>query len=177
MPPSKLAVELEDAGGVIGPASWPLGDGEDLAIEVVGEIQPKFFPDCPICGAQATTLEHIPPQSLGGKKMTRTCEPCNSRLGGYVEPDLMNWFHVALPSARFRSASFPGTRSAGQVLLRSTPTGQLIGEPNPGAPPVAEAIAYEATGRVHKVCSWWGPSSSPGTSTSTEQSLQPSIVG
>jgi hypothetical protein len=32
------------------------------------EIQPKFFPDCPICGTPATHRKHIPPESLPGRR-------------------------------------------------------------------------------------------------------------
>ena len=58
--------------------------------------------------------------------MTRTCEPCNVRLGSLVEPALSQWFHVELPSARFRSAGFHGTRSAGHVLIRTTTDGRPV---------------------------------------------------
>ena len=51
--PPVLAVETE-AGTVIGPAGWPLGDGHDLDIQVLDPIGPRFFDDCPICGAPAT---------------------------------------------------------------------------------------------------------------------------
>jgi hypothetical protein len=103
-----------------------LGDGDDLDIQVLDPIGPRFFDDCPICGAPATHREHVPPESLGGKTLTRTCEPCNVRLGSLVEPALSQWFHVELPSARFRSAGFHGARSAGHVLIRSTTDGRAV---------------------------------------------------
>jgi hypothetical protein len=120
-----IAVDRAD-GTAIGPASWPLGGGPDLRIELIGDIKPRDELGCPICGAPATVPEHVPPEDIGGREMTQTCGPCNHRLGSNVEGELASWFHVELPQARFRSPHFQGARSAGHVLLRSEAAGELV---------------------------------------------------
>ena len=40
------------------------------------------FDLCPIClDPEPTSEEHVPPQSLGGRVMTLTCNRCNNDLG------------------------------------------------------------------------------------------------
>jgi hypothetical protein len=41
--------------------------------------------DHPLC----LTAEHVPPEEIGGKKMTITCRPCNTKFGGRVDSQLV----------------------------------------------------------------------------------------
>lgn len=58
--------------------------------EIAARIPAQSFYVCPIClrafGEDALTAglltrEHVPPQSLGGRRLVLTCEPCNSGAG------------------------------------------------------------------------------------------------
>jgi hypothetical protein len=55
---ASITIDRSD-GQVIGPASWPLGNGDDLDIKILDEIKPPFELGCPICGARATEEEHV----------------------------------------------------------------------------------------------------------------------
>ena len=125
-PASPLMLEMAN-GQMIGPIAGPPLDGEDVQIELIGEIRPHIFDRCPICGDPATEDEHIPPKSVGGKKMTRTCGPCNNRFGGFVEPDLLDWLDGVVLSAQLRSERIghrPGSIS--RLAIRQTPQGFLL---------------------------------------------------
>ncbi|BCB83686.1 HNH endonuclease [Phytohabitans suffuscus] len=74
--------------------------GEPVEVTLVEEIQWRPFESCPICGAPATDDEDVPPRSIGGKVMTRTCGPCNNRLGSHLEADLADWLDNALTLPR-----------------------------------------------------------------------------
>lgn len=93
---------------------------------MVEEIQGRPFESCPICGAPATDDEHMPPRSIGGKVMTRTCGPCNNRLGSHLEADLADWFDNVLTLPRFGSPGVPGDRRSGRILWRTTPAGEVV---------------------------------------------------
>src|SRR5258705_11211116 len=96
---------------------------ESADVTLVQEIRERRFESCPICGEPATTDEHVPPASMGGRIMTRTCGPCNGRLGSHVEADLADWYNQAVASSRFGSATIPGQRRSGRILWRRTPAG------------------------------------------------------
>jgi hypothetical protein len=116
-----------DDGQVIGPITMPEIAREDVDIELVQEIGPRSFDRCPICGDPATEDEHVPPQSIGGEVMTRTCGPCNHRFGSYVEPDLLDWLDGVMLSTRLRSDQLgqrPG--SSRRIGLRRTPQGFVL---------------------------------------------------
>jgi hypothetical protein len=98
------------------------------------------FDDCPICGAPATHEEDVPPKSIGGNVMTKTCQPCNNVLGRNVEADLANWFHNTVPRPRFRSADVPGRRKSGKLHVGQTPTGEFVLLGRGGHPPEIEEI-------------------------------------
>lgn len=67
---------------------------------------------CPLCldaftAPKDLTWEHVPPQSVGGRRLVLTCHRCNHVVGGTVDKHfdrLKNWL-------RF-SAAYPGTTSA-----------------------------------------------------------------
>ena len=85
-----------------------------------------MFDSCPICGSPATDDEHVPPASMGGQIMTRTCGPCNHRLGSHVEADLADWYDNALTLPRFGSSGVQGDRKSGRILWRTTPAGEFV---------------------------------------------------
>jgi len=85
--PDSMTIHLAD-GRVLDIAIRPEASGEPIQVTVIEEIQGRVFDSCPLCGAPATDDEHVPPASMGGQIMTRTCGPCNHRLGSHVEADL-----------------------------------------------------------------------------------------
>jgi hypothetical protein len=92
-----------------------------MTVEPLAALPPRDFEICPICrAAPPTTEEDLPPNSLGGSVMTRTCQRCNSGLGTRLERDLSHWFHNVLPDARFTSPGIRGARRAGEVVVMTT---------------------------------------------------------
>lgn len=83
------------------------------------------FATCPICGGAAPDHEeHVPPQSLGGKVMTLTCQRCNNDFGT-AEEEFRSLFDLEMVmNAEALDGSVPGRRRA-TVTLRSAP-----GRPN-----------------------------------------------
>ena len=55
---------------------------------------------CPLClhayaiGNTELTLEHVPPESVGGKPILITCKACNSNLGADIDVYLMNELEI-----------------------------------------------------------------------------------
>lgn len=120
-----MTIHLAD-GRVLDIAIRPEASGEPIQVTVIEEIQGRVFDSCPICGAPATDDEHVPPASMGGQIMTRTCGPCNHRLGGHVEADLADWYDNALTLPRFGSSGVQGDRKSGRILWRTTPAGEFV---------------------------------------------------
>ena len=58
--------------------------------------------------------------------MTRTCGPCNRRLGSHIEADLADWYDNALTLPRFASPGVQGDRKSGRILWRATPAGEFV---------------------------------------------------
>jgi HNH endonuclease len=45
-----------------------------------------FFERCPIClSSGSMTAEHVPPEVIGGRVMTSTCDRCNNELGASID--------------------------------------------------------------------------------------------
>jgi hypothetical protein len=120
-----MSIHLAD-GRVLDIAIQPEAPGEPIEVTVIEEIQGRLFHSCPICGAPATDDEHVPPASLGGKIMTRTCGPCNRRLGSHVEVDLADWYDNALTLPRFASSVVQGARQSSRILWRETLAGEFV---------------------------------------------------
>lgn len=67
---------------------------------------------CPLCleaftASEDLTWEHVPPESVGGRRLVLVCPPCNHVVGGTVDKHfdrLKNWLDF--------SAAYPGTTSA-----------------------------------------------------------------
>ncbi|MDZ5447547.1 HNH endonuclease [Micromonospora sp. 4G57] len=123
-PPESMSIRLRD-GRTIDLAMRPHNTGEWMDVTLIEVLQPRFPERCPICGEPATSDEHVPPQRLGGQIMTRTCHPCNNRLGSHVEPDLVDWYDDAIPRPGFRSEAVQGRRRADHLLFRSTAAGEF----------------------------------------------------
>jgi hypothetical protein len=112
---------------------------EDAPVTLLEVLQPRFFDRCPICRvAAATEREDLPPRRIGGTVMTRTCKPCNNKLGSLVEADLVDWFEDAITLPYLRADGVRGRRSAGRLLWRTTSDGQFAlvidGEFHPDLP-------------------------------------------
>ena len=120
-----MSIGLAD-GRVLDIARQPVASGGPVEVTVIEEIQGRLFHSCPICGDPATDDEHVPPASLGGKIMTRTCGPCNHRLGSHVEADLADWYENALTLPRFGSSGIRGDRKSGRILWRTTAEGEFV---------------------------------------------------
>jgi hypothetical protein len=120
-----MPIHLAD-GRILDVVIQPGAPSEPIRVTVIEEIQGRLFHSCPICGAPATDDEHVPPASVGGKIMTRTCGPCNRRLGSHVEADLADWYDNALTLPRFASSGVRGARQSGRILWRTTPAGEFV---------------------------------------------------
>jgi hypothetical protein len=113
----------------------PDDPGETVEVTLIEPINRREFERCPICGDPATSKEHFPPERIGGKVLTLTCEQCNNKLGSNVEPDLIDWIEGAISRPSLRSAALQGPRKEKRVLVRNTPTGDFVlivdGNPHP----------------------------------------------
>ncbi|MFY1659422.1 HNH endonuclease [Micromonospora sp. WMMD1274] len=123
--PESMSIALP-TGRAIDAAIRPDDPGESAEVTLIEPIRPRVFESCPICGDPATSKEHIPPDRIGGKVMTRTCLPCNNRLGSNVETDLLDWVEGALSRPSLRSAAVQGPRREKRVLVRNTPEGEFV---------------------------------------------------
>ncbi|WP_166792702.1 HNH endonuclease [Cryobacterium algoricola] len=91
------------------------------------EIGYLEFGECPIClETTPGTREHVPPQSIGGNVMTRTCEPCNSKFGSLYEPHLQTWYNGSTGHIRISSGDVLGRRHGGEYLVRETVDGKPV---------------------------------------------------
>lgn len=120
-----MAIDLPDGRSLEVTSASSTRD-RPVRITLVSRIGPRFFDQCPICGAAATADEHVPPGSVGGRVMTRTCAPCNNRLGSNVESDLTDWHDGALTLPRLTADVLPGRRRMSRILLRTTPSGEFL---------------------------------------------------
>jgi len=119
-----LSIELPDGNKL--EASAPPSGTEPVRVHVLGRIEPHVFDACPICGSPATDKEHVPPEAMGGRVMTRTCEPCNNRLGARVEADLVDWHDYAVTLPSFSGNAVRGPRRSSRILVRVSQSGALL---------------------------------------------------
>jgi hypothetical protein len=85
------------------------------------------FGECPICLQPTSgTREHVPPQSIGGNVMTRTCETCNSRFGSLYEPHPQAWYEGSTGHIRISGGDLLGRRHGGEYLVRETQDGKPV---------------------------------------------------
>jgi hypothetical protein len=123
--PESIAIDLPHGRALVA-AIQPEATAQSVEVTLIEEIRPRIFDTCPICFAPATDDEHVPPASLHGEIMTRTCQPCNNRLGSRIEADLSDWFDNALTLPRFTSGTVRGKRRSGRILWRTTPDGEVV---------------------------------------------------
>jgi hypothetical protein len=122
--PDSVSIDLADGRTL--DARQPETPGESLEVKLIHEVSGREFESCPICGQAATDDEHVPPESVGGKVMTRTCGPCNNVLGSRVEADLTDWYDNALVLPRFAAPGVQGNRSSGRILVRTNDAGDFM---------------------------------------------------
>ncbi|MEU4215869.1 HNH endonuclease [Actinoplanes sp. NPDC026623] len=123
--PDSISIRLPDGRSLDATNETP-GPAERGTLELVEVLRPRLFDVCPICGEPAaTSAEHVPPQRLGGKVMTRTCTRCNNGFGSRVEADLVDWYEGAL-TTWFASETVQGKRRVGRLLLRWTEDGEYL---------------------------------------------------
>jgi hypothetical protein len=118
----------------------PPGPTESAPLRAIEVLRPRLFDDCPICGDPATTEEHVPPQRLGGTKMTRTCGRCNNGFGSLVEADLVDWFDEAWSTSSFQSDAVRGRRHTSRLLRRWTSDGKFVFLPEGSSDPAVGDI-------------------------------------
>jgi hypothetical protein len=58
--------------------------------------------------------------------MTRTCAPCNNRLGRNVEADLADWYDGVLTLPRFSGQAAVGHRRSRRILHRTTANDEFV---------------------------------------------------
>lgn len=122
--PGRICVRTED-GRVLDMGVAIPADAEPVDVRLLCEIETYRFPTCPICGDQATTAEHVPPESVGGVVRTWTCPSCNHGPATLVEADLHAWFDQRLVQVGFRHESVAGLRRAAPIRLRATRDGEF----------------------------------------------------
>jgi hypothetical protein len=87
---------------------------------VTGIVVERFdFPVCPIClEPDPDVAEHVPPESLGGRVMTRTCRRCNHDCGT-AEDQLRSFIDLeATVHAQTSDGSVMGRRAARSPCVR-----------------------------------------------------------
>jgi hypothetical protein len=123
--PRALSIGLPEGRTLMVTAHPPVR-GQPVRITPMARIARRFFDACPICGEEATEAEHVPPASIGGRVMTRTCAPCNNKLGSNVEADLADWNDGALTLPRFSADVIAGARRSSRILCRRPPDGSFV---------------------------------------------------
>ena len=77
------------------------------------------FDACPIClSADNMTDEDVPPISIGGSVLTRTCARCNNGLGSRVDSHLVAWWHGECLDVMVHVNGLPGSRNIGAAAVR-----------------------------------------------------------
>ncbi len=104
----------------------PPPDAVDARFHVVKAVAACNFEVCPICLTPGpTSAEHVPPEKLGGHRMTLVCAHCNNTFGTRLEADLLDWRDDAL-RVRASASNVRGTRAMGRVLRRTAATGEFV---------------------------------------------------
>lgn len=82
------------------------------------------FDRCPICFSDALTAEHVPPKSIGGVVLTRTCFGCNN--DSKAEAQLAGHVKQRLRRTSFTSDSVQGRRMTGPITVVSQGDGRPV---------------------------------------------------
>lgn len=108
------------------------------------------FDRCPICLTSGpTSEEHVPPNSLGGTRMTLTCEACNHRFGSRLEADLLDWWEDAYTLVKLEHDDVIGARRVARVLVRQTSTGEFAVLADRPDPAISQAMAPDTNLSMH----------------------------
>lgn len=94
--------------------------------ELIGKIERRLFESCPICGGIPEKDEHVPPKSIGGVIMTRTCRACNQTFGGRVEGGVKDWFYGAISNVELAAENVQGSRRIGKMRIMPTRDGKFL---------------------------------------------------
>lgn len=110
----------------------------------------REFLVCPVClSANPSSVEHVPPHSIGGGAITKTCERCNNEFGSRIEPHLLDWYDHAI-RATFAGDGVPGDRQGPRLLHRENENGEFgfffdRGRIDPGISQILEGSAFDMT--------------------------------
>ncbi|MEI5585409.1 MULTISPECIES: HNH endonuclease [unclassified Agromyces] len=100
-------------------------DAVEVSVQKLHVVRFVELPECPICLApKPTSAEHVPPESMGGGVITRSCERCNNEFGSRIEPHLLDWYEHAV-RASFRGDAVPGKRVGPRMLVREASDGRV----------------------------------------------------
>jgi hypothetical protein len=99
--------------------------GRPVTVTVTDSLSRVDFGCCPICFHPSTTDEHVPPESIGGRVMTLTCDPCNHRLASRVERDLADWIANKYPRVWLKDGDGKQRRLP-NVQLLVTDAGEFV---------------------------------------------------
>lgn len=117
---ANLELALPDGSTWVASAEPEVPAGEGFSVEFACSIPAGQFEFCPICYERpADSVEHVPPQNLGGSPLTVTCRRCNNIFGTRVERDLQDWFDRVV-TMQVRTGDNPKPVSSGRahVLFR-----------------------------------------------------------
>lgn len=125
--PKVAEIALRHDDGALLEARIPdLVGAEYRPATVLRSIDPADFPVCPIClDAPGETREHVPPKPLGGSVMTRTCGPCNGKLGSRTESAMQDWYDSAFRISYSRQGD-PHRFGHDRILIRKSPAGEYL---------------------------------------------------
>jgi len=144
-----LTVETSDGRTINARLPWPEGMVPIKGRPVLSIVGPERFDRCPICGdPEATSRDHVPPESLGGNMIVYTCTKCNNTFGARYEAPFRNWYNGSVGTMRVRGPGAPGSRVLGEVLLRQTDDGPDMLIPITEGDPAAWNIVESGQGRV-----------------------------
>lgn len=106
-------------------------------------VERHNFPVCPIClGSESLTDEHVPMKALGGRVMTRTCAPCNNKIGSLSEEALSR---LALGEVQielqFSGAEAPRGWRKATAIIRQVPAQPPILHVRRGDPELIAAVS------------------------------------
>lgn len=138
-------------------SSAPPPDAESTTVRLLDQIEPYHFHACPICFADATDLEHVPPESLGGRVITSTCEDCNNRFGSPFEEELRLHTRNAIRAPAFSGGPVQGRRRAKEVTVYRQQDGAfaaVVDNPDPAVEEMLRNGSMDMSFRLPRPALW-----------------------
>lgn len=90
-------------------------------------LEPFYFDRCPIClVGPADSAEDVPPRSISGTVLTRTCRRCNNELGAKIDRHLAAFCGDEVLDLRVVVQGVQGVRKVGRAAIRRTEGGTPI---------------------------------------------------